>query len=714
MKVKKYLIAFILFVLCIPIVSKAANCNVVSGNGKNSGDEIACGTEHFYVLENKDGKVRMFAKYNLDTGTSIYKSKIEKEEGDTRTDSQYCQDLATSKGGSVVTGNVFHNEEGYCYYKILNNRYNLEMVEVEGLTGDSASKRSQCKEYLKDNKDAYMVKYEGYYGPNGSCTYLKFERPLIQSENATGAHVDENGNYLYPQVGDVYLSNTYSNIFSDPRYEVQSEAYGVTDPIEQGADFYDFAFRGFDDVENSYGYYVDRSTPENGLLGNLYMYKTSLEKMGFEVNDVSLLSLSELNDIVRKISNKSLPFGEWSTDFYTYQTDNGAGGIYPVTVRYGDIKSYIPSEYSWLYSTTYWNRSLNYRQVNQFVYKTFVFTASMGKICGSGYTYCAQTTLLGCGVRPVIEINQSQIGYNIHTETDDGVEIEVIDESNGNEVVSFNIHIDENHILKKLIILYKNGEELTFSNGEIINNQDGTISISNNLFTMPYEDVTIKAETDELFKAEVIKQENSTITVSKKEKIKTGESIVVTMNCNEGYEFKSLDIIDNSNNPISYVKLNNYYALTMPSSDVTVSGECSLITYSAEVIKEENGNVTLSRETEIAPNEEVTATIECNEGYEFDSLEVTDKNDNKVTLTDNKFSMPTSNVKVSGICKKVEEEPVTPDEPVVPDKEEPVVPSETDTDTPITSDNIIIYVVLLIISIISLVLVTKKLLTKKK
>ena len=35
-----------------------------------------------------------------------------------------------------------------------------------------------------------------------------------------------------------------------------------------------------------------------------------------------------------------------------------------------------------------------------------------------------------------------------------------------------------------------------------------------------------------------------------------------------------------------------------------------------------------------------------------------------------------------------------------------------DFNTPITSDNIIIYVVLLIISIISLVLVTKKLLTK--
>ncbi len=511
----------------------------------------------------------------------------------------------------------------------------------------------------------------------------------------------------------MYLSNTYNNIFSDPRYEVQSEAYGVTDPIEQGADFYDFAFRGFDDVEGSYGYYVDRSTPENGLLGNLYMYKTSLEKMGFEVNDVSLLALSELNDIVRKISNKSLPFGEWSTDFYTYQTDNGSGGIYPVTVRYGDIKSYIPSEYSWLYSTTYWNRSLNYRQVNQFVYKTFVFTASMGKICGSGYTFCAQTTLLGCGIRPVVTISASSLIYSISTETDDYSDIEVVSTSPAEEEITFKLSINQGRKLRSLTIKTDNNEEVTFTEGELINNPDGTISINSNRFTMPFSNVTITVNTDPYLKAEVIKKDNCEITLTKAEGLEAGENVTITVTCNDGYEFKSLEVKDESNNNVSYVKFNNNYVISMPTSNVTVSGECSLITYNAEVVKEENGNVTLSKETEITPNEEVTATIECNEGYEFDSLEVIDKDDNKVTLTDNKFSMPASNVKVSGICKKIEE-PVTPDEPVVPDKEKPVVPSETDTDTPITSDNIIIYVVLLIISIISLVLVTKKLLTKKK
>ena len=98
----KKLLFVILIMMCIPFyVSAKEYCKVVSGNGKNIGSEIACGTEHFYVLSNDNNQIRMLAKYNLYTGYTIESYLIEKEEGDTRTDYQYCDDLANEKGASV-------------------------------------------------------------------------------------------------------------------------------------------------------------------------------------------------------------------------------------------------------------------------------------------------------------------------------------------------------------------------------------------------------------------------------------------------------------------------------------------------------------------------------------------------------------------------------------------------------------------------------------
>ena len=43
-------------------------CKVVTGTGKTLGDEIKCGSESFYVIENTTYKMVLFAKYNLEVG----------------------------------------------------------------------------------------------------------------------------------------------------------------------------------------------------------------------------------------------------------------------------------------------------------------------------------------------------------------------------------------------------------------------------------------------------------------------------------------------------------------------------------------------------------------------------------------------------------------------------------------------------------------------
>ena len=421
---KKNLIPILLFVITMPFMVDAKEyCKVVSGNGKDLGSEIACGTEHFYVLSNDNNQIRMLAKYNLYTGYTIESYLIEKEEGDTRTDYQYCDDLANEKGASVKKIDTEH----YCL--------------LERPIDDSEMK---------------------------------------QSEQSIGAHVDKNGNYLYPQVGDVYLNNsTTSN--PDAKEIDTSVTYSNED------------FRDFKITLNK----------ETIIGDKLTTYKETLSEMGYEVSSIDLFSLSELEKIAKDYNNTSFPLQEWGDAVKSLPISYGPGGSvrYNTVVTFGDIKNLIPQKYSWLYSTTYWNKTIYQPYIpgnpggsNTYGAYYHLFTASLGKICGSGSGYCQGKIALGCGIRPVIEIDNTQIKYNIKTETEGNGTIDVIESSLGGEKIQFNISTKKGYKLGSIIIRTDSGEEVEFSEGEITKNDDGTLSIDKNKFTMPFENVTIQAK----------------------------------------------------------------------------------------------------------------------------------------------------------------------------------------------------------------------------
>ena len=83
MRVKLLLPIVVLLMLLPFTVFAKDSCKIVSGNGKDIGSEIACGSEHFYILSRDDNETRMLAKYNLYTGYMIERVKIEREPGDT-------------------------------------------------------------------------------------------------------------------------------------------------------------------------------------------------------------------------------------------------------------------------------------------------------------------------------------------------------------------------------------------------------------------------------------------------------------------------------------------------------------------------------------------------------------------------------------------------------------------------------------------------------
>ena len=504
----KKLSILIVFILLFPMmVSAKEYCSVVSGDGKTLGDEINCGGEHFYVLSSTEDEVRLLAKYNLYTGVNIYQVKIEKEAGDTRSDAAYCQDIATEHHGTVKNDG-YYNQEGYCFYSINNVTKTYNEVPLEGTPDNSVDMNEVCEEQLKDVKNAYFIRYNTY---SQKCVYDSLDKEIIQNEEAIGAHVDEEGNYLYPQIGDVYTPYSYSHMHHfDYHFDSDRERIPVytiqNTPIKEGTSFYDYYFKDYKTIlQKSMG--SGNDYPSTGIVYNSFIYKKNLEQRGFDIKSISLLPLSELNNIVKDISNQELPLLEWTTNYESLYVENRLGTI----LNFGDIKSYIPKKYSWLYSTTYWNSSYFYQEVGNMGGAAFIFTASMGKICASSFGLCKPSTVLGCGIRPVVVMNRNQIAYNIHTkQTGDGT-IRVKETASDGEPVTFEVLTNNDSEIESVIITTDDGTTIEFTEGEITHNDDGTITINTNNFTMPATDVTIEVKWIKKPEEPVIEEPNQEI-----------------------------------------------------------------------------------------------------------------------------------------------------------------------------------------------------------
>ena len=405
--INKILFVF-LCVMFLPIMVNAKEkCTVVSGNKTDIGSEIACGSEHFYIVDSNDKETKMLAKYNLNTGVTIHKEKIERTADDTRDDYDYCSDLAASKY-AMMKSDGFYNADGYCFYATFNSKKQHRYKYITIDENDTRTSDEICREYAISNNGEYYDSYT--YNNRISCSYyiIDDDYNMLQKEDAKSAHWDADLNYLYPQVGDVYMFQNGGAADSNMIFE--DGISKNTNPVQPDTGFYDFQIdyshlSDYDPEETvDYGNY-------RGITKPLYTYKYLLEKMGYSINDISLLSISELDGIVYKTSNKNLPLKEWGEN---YDVINAGYNNSAIQATFGDLKPFISKDYSWLYSTTYWNSTVfndSNNPPHHYTYRNtyFVFTAEQGKLCGAGFQTCAPETTLGCGIRPVITINSEDI-----------------------------------------------------------------------------------------------------------------------------------------------------------------------------------------------------------------------------------------------------------------------------------------------------------------
>lgn len=145
---------------------------------------------------------------------------------------------------------------------------------------------------------------------------------------------------------------------------------------------------------------------------------------------------------------------------------------------------------------------------------------------------------------------------------------------------------------------------------------------------------------------------NGTITTdpSSGSSVAWGTEVTVTPAPATGYELATLTYNDGSDHDIKAVG-----TFTMPQSNVTVSGTFTPISYTLTGTSSpsEGGSVTFKKSgsedgiTQAYKNDVITIVSTPNTDYVFSSVSAVDASDGSVTIADNKFTMPASNVTVT-------------------------------------------------------------------
>ncbi len=138
---------------------------------------------------------------------------------------------------------------------------------------------------------------------------------------------------------------------------------------------------------------------------------------------------------------------------------------------------------------------------------------------------------------------------------------------------------------------------------------------------------------------------NGTVTADKSRAYE-GEEVTLTITPDTGYKLSTLTVKDENSSDVEVS--NNKFV--MPDSAVTVTATFEAKSY--DITYEETDSGWVKGAYSANYDDEIELNITPASGYEIDTLTVTDDNENVIPVTDNKFSMPDSDVTVSVTFKK--------------------------------------------------------------
>ena len=193
-------------------------------------------------------------------------------------------------------------------------------------------------------------------------------------------------------------------------------------------------------------------------------------------------------------------------------------------------------------------------------------------------------------------------------------------------------------------------KDITFIEG------DGTEEkpyIADKLISKYSIDVEIKNETEDI-----------NINIEDLTQVEAGEEVNFKVTPIKGYQVNTITIIDKENNEIEYTTTDNKnYTFTMPETDVTIIPSYEKVKNAVNV--EDNKNtkeikIEVNDATAIVYEDTVKFKVEPQDGYEVESIEMIDKNNNKINYrkTNNKneyeFTMPDTDVLIKPKYRKIE------------------------------------------------------------
>ena len=340
-----------------------------------------------------------------------------------------------------VLSNNGENVKMFAKYNLLVGRTFYKIDFDTKITGYSEAKTYWNENYADDyfGRFSWILDSDSNYIGAYAYNIVETEK-ILQDSTAIGAHGDVSGEPLFPEVGIVsssWVQSDYiNNYVGDKRF----------------LDF-DYSVTGTDD--DSVQTYLDG-------------YVNSLNEMNITVEGISTLSLSELNELVYKLSGEEIPLEDWYLN-----AEKKYEGLFGTTFYVlGSIKDKLDNNYEWLWSTTYWLRTLS---INDSGNISQYFVDTLGDLCTGDYCFYS----IGAGIRPVVTINTDELIYKVETKTDgNGIVTPSKNEAISGENIAFVVTPNEGYEVEEIKVTDAFGNSVVFND---------------NKFTMPSANVLIEA-----------------------------------------------------------------------------------------------------------------------------------------------------------------------------------------------------------------------------
>ena len=179
------------------------------------------------------------------------------------------------------------------------------------------------------------------------------------------------------------------------------------------------------------------------------------------------------------------------------------------------------------------------------------------------------------------------------------------------------------------------------------NDNDVTVSGTGNTrtFTMPASAVTVTATFTPIDYAVTVGTVTGGAVSANTATAHIGDEITLTPTPGSGYQAPVTYTVKYTGEETAVTVTDNMF--TMPAHAVTVTAAFTPTDYTVTVTQPEVGGTIGADKTTANIDDEITLTVTPSTGYQLDALTVKDANDQNVTVTDNKFTMPASAVTVT-------------------------------------------------------------------